>query len=39
MKMQNEIKMPLKGKITKLPVKETSTVDKGETVINYDPVE
>ena len=39
MKMQNEIKMPVKGKITKLPVKETATVDKGETVINYNPVE
>ena len=39
MKMQNEIKIPIKGKITKLPVKETSTVDKGETVNHYDPVE
>ena len=38
MKMQNKIKIPIKGKITALPVKETATVDKGEIVINYNPV-
>ncbi len=38
MKMQNEIKIPIKGKITSIPFEELSRVEKGDVVINYDPI-
>lgn len=38
MKMQNEIKIPIKGKITLIPFEELSRVEKGDVIINYDPI-
>ncbi|MDG1990530.1 MAG: hypothetical protein P8J51_04590 [Dehalococcoidia bacterium] len=38
MKMQNEIKIPIKGKITSIPFEELSRVEKGDVVINYEPI-